>query len=250
MCLLVTIALHAYAVKLMYMICMALFYVGSNSSGDSGAASGSIQGEYRRLFQPYPPRLRGPLFTHCLSGSAPKRRRTTAASIKLWGHNFVFLRYPRTALSPDARERAQLMAASLGEKKMEFQEGAGAGHVHKVLCKEHADLASTGYELCCVFSNRLLEVIPPPARGFTVDFLKTYLNHSKCYVRPIQSSLKPIESSVSWHGGVPVLMHEDLLLSSLWRRYRRATNACQCHTPLIEVTVQSAMLHKEGGGSV
>lgn len=89
------------------------------------------------------------------------------------------------------------MADRLGEKKLEFQEGLGPAHVHEVLCKQHPDIASTAYELCWMCNSRTLEVISSPPRGFTVDFLKTFLNHSKCYVRPIQGSLKSVEYSVS-----------------------------------------------------
>ena len=89
------------------------------------------------------------------------------------------------------------MVLGLGERKLEFEEGTPK-HIHEVLTKEHPDLASTGYDLCCASNNRFLDVISPPPRGFTVDFLKTYLHHSKCYVRPIQGSLKAIECFVSY----------------------------------------------------
>ena len=131
-------------------------------------------------------------------GIPPAKRPRKIVGQKLWRHNFVFLKHPHSTAAPDARERAQLMAEGLGEAKLEFQEGLGPGHVHEVLCKQHQDIASTGYELCWVQSgSRLLEVISSPPRGFTVDFLKTFLNHSKCYVRPIQGSIKSVEYSVS-----------------------------------------------------
>ena len=90
------------------------------------------------------------------------------------------------------------MVLGLGERKLEFREGVDgtAAHVHEVLIKEHQDLASTGYNLCCTANNRFLEIIVPPPRGFTVDFLKTYLHHSKCYVRPVQGSLLPLSMRV------------------------------------------------------
>lgn len=125
-----------------------------------------------------------------------KRSRVMLGGPKLWKHSFVFLKSPYSSL-PDARERAQLMVMGLGERKLEFEEGGSPKHVHEVLTKEHPDLASTGYDLCAS-NNRLLDIISPPPRGFTVDFLKTYLHHSKCYVRPIQGSLKAVECFVSY----------------------------------------------------
>ena len=157
----------------------------------------TLQGEYRRLFQPY--RFRPIPAFGSTSGTVPppSKRPKKIVGQKLWRHNFVFLRHPHTTIAPDARERAQLMADGLGEMKLEFQEGLGPAHVHDVLCKQHPDITSSGYELCWVSSSRLLEVISSPPRGFTVDFLKTFLSHSKCYVRPIQGSLKSVEYSVS-----------------------------------------------------
>ncbi len=151
----------------------------------------SVQDEYRRLFQPYRAR---PIPAFGLA-PPPSKRPKKIVGRKLWRHNFVFLRHPHTTLAPDAHERAELMADGLGEQKLEFQEGLGPTHVHEVLCKQHPDIAATAYELCWVSSNRFLEVISSPPRGFTVDFLKTFLNHSKCYVRPIQGSLKSVECS-------------------------------------------------------
>ena len=153
----------------------------------------TLQDEYRRLFQPYRARPI-PAFG---SSIPPSKRPRKIVGRKLWRHNFVFLQHPHTTMAPDSRERAQLMADGLGEKKVEFQEGLGPAHVHEVLCRQHPDLSSTAYELCWMSNSRLLEVISSPPRGFTVDFLKTFLNHSKCYVRPIQGSLKSVEYSVS-----------------------------------------------------
>ena len=154
----------------------------------------TLQDEYRRLFQPYRAR---PIPAFGSSIPPPSKRPRKIVGRKLWRHNFVFLKQPHTTMAPDSRERAQLMAEGLGEKKLEFEEGLGPVHIHEVLCRQHPDLSSTAYELCWVSNNRLLEVISSPPRGYTVDFLKTYLNHSKCYVRLIQGSLKSVEYSVS-----------------------------------------------------
>lgn len=178
-----------------------IYTESETNSSENG--TGSVNSEYRRLFQPYSSysRLgrRGPVLSSG-SSSAPKRSRLAIPPPKMWRHNFVFLRHPHSSL-PDARERANLMVLGLGERKLEFQEGTNGtpAHVHEVLIKEHPDLSSTGYELCCSSSNRFLDIISPPPRGFTVDFLKTYLHHSKCYVRPVQGSLEATvnESSVS-----------------------------------------------------
>ena len=154
----------------------------------------TLQEEYRRLFQPYRAR---PIPAFGPSIPPPSKRPRKIVGTKLWHHNFVFLRHPHTTMVPDSRERAQLMADGLGERKLEFQEGLGPAHIHEVLCRQHPDLSSTAYELCWVSNSRLLEVIASPSRGFTVEFLKTFLNHSKCYVRPIQGSLKSVEYLVS-----------------------------------------------------
>ena len=169
----------------------------TNTAGSAVAYPGpstgrTIGGEYRRLFSPYRQH-----FTSRLAPPVKKRRKFAAAepkSPKIWRHSFVFLLRKDAEFVPDARTRAELLAAGYGEKKLEFKVDGGPAHVHEVLCGACTDLSTTGYELCCSGQSftsgaKLLEVIEPPKKGFSVDFLRTWLSQAKCYVRPVQSDL-------------------------------------------------------------
>ena len=107
----------------------------------------------------------------------------------------MFIQRKDTIFIPDSRERALLLSAGYGEKKLEFRADGVAGHVHEVLCEACPALAQTGYELCCsgqgkACGARMMEVIEAPRKkGFNVDFLRSWLNQAKCYVRPIQNDL-------------------------------------------------------------
>ena len=76
---------------------------------------------------------------------------------------------------------------------MEFVADGGPGHIHDVLYEACPELATTGYELLCSSHSssgaRVLEAIDTPRKGYTVDFLRSWLNQAKCYVRPIQNDL-------------------------------------------------------------
>ena len=113
----------------------------------------------------------------------------------------MFLQRKDAIFVPDSRERALLLSSGYGEKKLEFRADGTAGHVHEVLCDACADLAKTGYELCCSGQSsgggRMMEVIEPPKKGFSVDFLRSWLNQAKCYVKPIQSDLRDKEGTLS-----------------------------------------------------
>ena len=66
------------------------------------------------------------------------------------------------------------MAQELREAKLEFQEGLGPGHVHKVLCKQHQDIASTSW----VQSGRFRE-----GDTFATKRIHSLFNYLDNYVR-------------------------------------------------------------------
>ena len=155
----------------------------------------TVVGEYRSLFAPY--RQHVPLpYRPFLQPAANKKRRLLDPKVKtpkLWRHSFVFLQRKDAVFVPDSRERALLLSAGYGKKKLEFNADGRVGHIHEVLCRACTGLAQAGYELCCSgqssYGARLLEVIEPPRKGFNVEFLRSWLNQAKCYVRLVQNDL-------------------------------------------------------------
>ena len=67
-----------------------------------------------------------------------------------------------------------------------------------------------GYELLRVGGrSRLLEVIPIPPGGYTIDYLKDVVQQAKVYIRPIQANLE-VETELSHN----VCVHNYLLIMS------------------------------------
>lgn len=73
-----------------------------------------------------------------------------------------------------------------------------------------------GYEILRASQNRILEVVPAPADGYTTAYLMDIFGQAKIYLRPIQRDLldstdhSPISHSVSYQ-----LKHKPSLFTSI-----------------------------------
>ena len=106
---------------------------------------------------------------------------------KTWAHTFVCLSHPDDTEPPDASERAKLLLAGLGERKVNL---IAHGDIREDLLTEYPKLrAGGGFELLRLKAPRELDVIPIPRGGYTVQYLKTVIQNAKVYIRPIQAPL-------------------------------------------------------------
>ena len=123
--------------------------------------------------------------THTVATS--KRSRSN-----VWTHEFIFLASNKESNMPSGMLRYQLDTAGFGSKTVSLHEDADAEEVHDSIVSLCEELGKTGYELLRVpvSGGKELTVIPVPSEGYSVRYLRTVLNQAKCYVRPVQSSLK------------------------------------------------------------
>ena len=118
------------------------------------------------------------------TGSGISKRK--ASQFKTWTHTFVCLSDPDDDQPPDASERAKLLLAGLGEKKINV---VAHGDIRNDLLEEYPKLrAGGGFELLRL-RGRDLEAIPIPHEGYTVQYLKTVVQNAKVFIRPIQAPL-------------------------------------------------------------
>ena len=88
-------------------------------------------------------------------------------------------------------ERAKLLLAGLGEKKISVLIHGSADDIKSQLFDEYPKLkAGGGFELLRMQGHsRDLEVIPIPYRGYTVEYLKAVVLNAKIFIRPMQTNL-------------------------------------------------------------
>ena len=129
----------------------------------------------------------GRMFNFKPKESKPKSKK----KLQMWSHTFVCLARVDQGEVPDSRERAQLKIDGLGEKKCSIFMYAEAEEIQDALMDEFPKLARAGgFELLRqTGNNRLLELIPSPRNGYSVDYLKAVVSNAKIYVRPLQRDL-------------------------------------------------------------
>jgi len=109
--------------------------------------------------------------------------------LQTWNHPFVALANSKQEVPPDASQRAKLQLAGLGERKVTLYIGGDARDVHDDLIAHFPKLAGAGgFELLTNLGKKL-DILPCPENGYTVDYLKAVVRHSKIFIRPIQQDL-------------------------------------------------------------
>ena len=143
----------------------------------SGSSQSIPSFERKYLFQPYRRR----------QGGSKKKLR-----ISVWRHQFVCLAKTGQVSPPTAFEKAELLAAGLGEKTVSVPEYGESWELHEELLYTFPKLKDGGgYELLRSLeaNTRVLRVIPCPPGGYTAIFLKSVVSQAKLYIRPIQCHL-------------------------------------------------------------
>ena len=119
-------------------------------------------------------------------------KKSKKVKLSLWEHEFVCLALPGQTIPPSPMEKAELINAGLGPKKISLFEYGEAWEFHSELLGAFPQLASAGgYELMRTLpnNNRQLCLIPPQCGGYTVQYLKNVVSQAKVFIRPIQKEL-------------------------------------------------------------
>lgn len=117
-----------------------------------------------------------------------------------WSHTFVCLSNKDKQTVPDSSERAALLLAGLGEKKVTFDEFCNHQEIKSELEFGFPKLLdSGGFELLRIQEGggKTLHSIETPKNGFTVPFLRAVVHHAVIYIRPLQKNLSTEEDACS-----------------------------------------------------
>ena len=115
-----------------------------------------------------------------------------------WTHTFVCLASRSSAVVPDGQERASLILAGLGEKKIQFDEYAVWQEIYEELMFQYPKLKeSGGFELLRVSEGggKRLQTIACPPDGYTVVYLRAVVHHATVYIRPLQRDISLVTES-------------------------------------------------------
>jgi len=102
------------------------------------------------------------------------------------------LAYTLDDLVPSNIAKANLIRAGLGLKEIIFALHGNSLDFHEEIMKAFPKLKNGGgYELLQTSdgNSRLLLVIPPLLGGYTASYLKSIMEQSKVYIRPMQQHL-------------------------------------------------------------
>ena len=96
------------------------------------------------------------------------------------------------------------LTTGLGNKKLSYLQYGDSDDTHFTILEAFTQLRDAGgYEVLRANQSRILEVVPAPADGYTMAYLKDIFGQAKVYLRPIQRDLadslddSPISHSVS-----------------------------------------------------
>ncbi len=134
--------------------------------------------------------------------STTKCRAIKKKKLPTWTHTYVALASVNQETVPDSQERAELLIAGLGEKRITISADAEVQEIYSELSVHFPKLLdSGGFELLRVpEGGKQLDVIACPESGYTVSYLRAVVHYAKIYIRPMQKelSLDPIKDEVSW----------------------------------------------------
>lgn len=116
-----------------------------------------------------------------------------------WTHSFVCLSETTQEIVPDTDNRAKLLMAGLGEKRLQLRMDADAQSIYFELCSAFPKLSDAGgYEFLRAQEGggKLLSPIVLPPNGYSTNYLKAVVHSAKIYIRPLQRdlSLEPVEN--------------------------------------------------------
>ena len=161
-------------------------YCSSAVQAIRSSMTSSLQAEHNRLFH------RQTNAEHSFRRGDRKSPGHSRKRPRNWTHLFICLgsNTVRKWISADRLDRQM---AGLGERTIEFEEyeSIDSSAFRHRLYKEYPKLADGGgYELMRLPPNsRTLEIIQPPAEGYTPLFLSRVMGTSRTFIRPISRSL-------------------------------------------------------------
>jgi hypothetical protein len=103
---------------------------------------------------------------------------------------------------PDSQERADLLLAGLGEKKIALDEFSHSQEIYSELIFQFPKLSEAGgFELLRISegSGKVLQETASPKNGYTVPYLRAVVHSAVVYIRPMQKdlSLVHVDTAVS-----------------------------------------------------
>ena len=125
-------------------------------------------------------------------GRRGSRGKTKKVKISMWEHEFICLAYTDQTNPPSPMDKAELIRAGLGPRKLSLFEFGSSGEFYDTIIGAFPKLVEGGgFDLLRTVpnNNKELCVIPPPIGGHTVDYIKNIVSQAKVYVRPIQKNL-------------------------------------------------------------
>ena len=154
-----------------------------------------------------PPRVHRPPWMQERSnvfGSRKSNKKSKKVRITMWEHEFICLAKCGQTIPPSPMEKAELINAGLGPRKLSLLECGVSWEFHEEIMSAFPKLSEGGgYELMRTQpnNNRELCVIPPQSGGYTVEYLKNIVSQAKIFIRPIQKDLSL----------TPLVVNEDLV---------------------------------------
>ena len=127
---------------------------------------------------------------------AYKKGGSKKKKLPTWSHTFVCLASKEQDAIPDSQERASLLLAGLGEKKITFDEYCNHQEINSELTFQYPKLADAGgFELLRVpeGGGKVLQEIAIPQSGYTIPYLRAVVHHAVVYIRPLQRHLSTNE---------------------------------------------------------
>ena len=124
------------------------------------------------------------------TGRAGKGRKKIR--LAMWSHEFICLADCNVTKVPTPMDKAELIRAGLGPRKLSFFEFCENWEFHDEIIAAFPKLRSGGgYELLrsSVGNTKDLEVVPPPQGGYTASFLKSVVGQAKIFIRPMEQCL-------------------------------------------------------------
>lgn len=154
--------------------------------------------EHRQLFnfQPSTGRTgrtgRSP-YLNSRTGSDRKRRKVGIDTRPQWSHVFVCLSSTDWQHVPSFAEKAELALSGLGEKKISFPANE---NFDASINREFPSLREGGGYQVLRSNAKILQSLPTPKGGYSVEYLKGVLAQAKGYIRPLQKDLTLMKQEV------------------------------------------------------
>ena len=166
--------------------------------GQIGASTSNVLNNFCSIFAPYnrPPPV--PLTSSFQPRRKPLKLKQGGLFFQpkeTWTHEFFCLALKNREITPSRAEKNGLQGCGLGRKKICFHSKAQFAGFQEKLEEEYPKLKAGGGFVIMRSgnkgSNNRLAMIPPPASGYSVPFLRDFsgLGQAMAYIRPLQRDL-------------------------------------------------------------